>query len=77
MKIEMTKEERSELIQHIAAVTGSASGVQMIAGMIKDEALEIIGQTIEHHGWEILRMVDPEEWARVQEYNKKEATDED
>ena len=75
MNIQMTKEERSELLKHIGAVTGSASGVQMIAGMINDEALKLIGEVIEHHGWEILRMIDPEEYEKIEKH-MEEADDE-
>lgn len=52
-------------------LTGSASALQEIGGMIGDKSIVDIGKGIEAAGWEMLRRTDPEEYAKVDVWRGK------
>lgn len=66
MTMDVIKEEITRLIGMIA---GGASALQMICRVNKDEAAEHIAEDIEEHAWQLLKMLDPEEYEKVLKYN--------
>lgn len=68
MIVQMTEDERAELIEHIGAITGTASGILLIAAMNQDEGLKNLAEIIEQHGWQILKLICPEEHEKCMAY---------
>lgn len=58
-----------EITRLIGMIAGGASALQMICRVNKKEAAWDIAADIEEQAWQLLKMLDPEEYERVLKYN--------
>lgn len=60
---------KAEITRLIGMIAGGASALQMICVVNKDEKAGNIAADIEEHAWQLLKMLNPEEYERVLKYN--------
>lgn len=68
----MTMDSKIEIVGLISMIAGGASAIQLISKHYSDEALEHIAADIEENAWKLLKLTDPEEYKKMQEYWERE-----
>lgn len=63
---------KAEITRLIGTIVGGASALRMICVVNKDEKAGNIAADIEKHAWQLLKMLNPEEYGKMQEYLEKE-----
>ena len=58
-----------QITRLIGMIAEGAAALQMICRVNKEEAALDIAADIEEHAWQLLKMLDPEEYERVLKYN--------
>lgn len=65
----MMMDAKAEITRLIGMIAGGASALQMICRVNKKEEAWDIASAIEEQAWQLLKMLDPEEYERVLKYN--------